>query len=274
MRRKQNPPRPAAAAGSAPFGHVEVFIVLWANWESIRNSKLIWNYFIHEMEFVDHSVSASSSSSQQLRQQLETLVAQRDLLELEADAIHSELTSPGVNGEPPAGIRGDLIDTEGFPRADIDLFNVRNKRRRLAEINTDHSAIMKNIEKLMLQLQEILQEQGASTDHRVSAMCVVSKSSTTPHGNMNSPIAMLDEILPGSPAHSAGIQEGDFLICFGHINIDTKNSMQAIAKLVGESVGKSIHILVVRNGKVEEITLIPQSWGGRGLLGCHLSPIK
>jgi hypothetical protein len=38
-------------------------------------------------------------------------------------------------GEPPAGLTDSLIDSEGYPRGDIDLFNVKNKRARLREIN-------------------------------------------------------------------------------------------------------------------------------------------
>ena len=53
------------------------------------------------------------------RKQLQQLLAQKDALELEAEAIHSELTSPGPNGEPPAGIRETLIDADGFPRGEF-----------------------------------------------------------------------------------------------------------------------------------------------------------
>lgn len=40
-------------------------------------------------------------------------------LEAEAEAICSELTSLGPNGERPAGIKDSLVDSEGFPRSDI-----------------------------------------------------------------------------------------------------------------------------------------------------------
>jgi 26S proteasome non-ATPase regulatory subunit 9 len=229
------------------------------------------------MDFLKSSPT-SNSSLEDLRQSLQTLVAQRDLLELEADAIHSELTSPGLNGEPPAGIRGELIDAEGFPRGDIDLFNVRNKRKRLSEINTDHKAVMKQIQSLMIELQHHMhitqQTSTPTTSTSFSSTTQQSQPVNSTHSH-TPPIAKLDEILPGSPAHTAGIQDGDLLIRFGHVNsIDTPNPMQAIAKLVGESVNKSIHILIQRNGQIQEIKLVPQTWGGRGLLGCHLSPIK
>jgi 26S proteasome non-ATPase regulatory subunit 9 len=35
-----------------------------------------------------------------------------------------------MNGEP--GVKGSLIDNEGFPRADVDIFEVRKLRNRHA----------------------------------------------------------------------------------------------------------------------------------------------
>lgn len=72
----------------------------------------------------------------QLQKELEILKNQQSLLEIEADAIHSELTSVGPNGEPPAGVSDPLVDKEDFPRADIDIYNAKRKRQRLRVINT------------------------------------------------------------------------------------------------------------------------------------------
>lgn len=44
---------------------------------------------------------------------------------------------------PMPGVKGSLVDAEGFPRADIDLFEVRKLRNRLACLQTDHCNIMK-----------------------------------------------------------------------------------------------------------------------------------
>lgn len=66
-----------------------------------------------------------------LRDKLNSLIAQRTALEIEADAIHSELTSPGENGETPAGIKDKLVDNDNFPRGDIDLYRVSTLRARL-----------------------------------------------------------------------------------------------------------------------------------------------
>jgi hypothetical protein len=70
------------------------------------------------------------------------------LLEIEADAIFSELSSPRLKGEPTAGVKDSVIDEEGFPQSVIDIYNVKNKRRRLEEI----MALMKQIEEVVPKL--------------------------------------------------------------------------------------------------------------------------
>lgn len=65
-----------------------------------------------------------------LRKDLLFLQAQRDALEMEAAAIASELKSPGANGEAPVGVKGSLVDSDGFPLAGFNLFHVREKRHR------------------------------------------------------------------------------------------------------------------------------------------------
>lgn len=48
------------------------------------------------------------SSFDELKLQLQILSAQRETLEIEANAIKDELVSLGPNGESPAGITGPL----------------------------------------------------------------------------------------------------------------------------------------------------------------------
>ena len=240
------------------------------------------------MNFIDQE---NNSNLEKLREQLNNLLLQRDVLEIEADALHSELTSPGLNGEPPIGINDSLIDAEGFPRGDIDIYNARNKRRRLSEINTDHKLLMKQIEKLM---KDIFDLGGTSIPNNSNATNTIADNNNneikqTPHSHLHDPIAKLDEILLNSPAALAGIQEHDELLRFGHITSEDKQALQSIAKLVGESINQTIHILVRRSSPshshsspspspspshVVELSLTPKAWGGRGLLGCHFTPWK
>lgn len=248
------------------------------------------------MQFVGIGESGENQYAT-LRKELDSLLAQRTAYEIEADAIHSELTSPGPNGEPPAGIKDSLIDADGFPRGDIDIYNIRQKRHRLSEINYDYKQLMKRIESLtkdMFALKPLTSnsEEAVHADPTAPSHSVASKHTAIPAAL--GPMAVLDEIILDSPAFSAGVRNGDRLLQFGHVTHATPNYMQSIAKLVGESVQKSISVVVERRRNVAEssgdsaaavesttytneiiqLTLVPRPWGGRGLLGCHLSPIK
>ena len=84
------------------------------------------------------------------RETIKTLDIQRQALEQEAAAITSELTSPTGDDGPPMGIDTPLVDSDGYPRADIDIYRARTLRGRLAEIRTDHAKLMKQIEPLLV----------------------------------------------------------------------------------------------------------------------------
>lgn len=216
---------------------------------------------------------------EELKRLFDSLTSQRELLEIEADAIHSELTSPGLNGEPPSGIKEPLVDNEGFPRSDIDIYNVRNKRKRLSEINTDHKDLMKKLEQITPKLFTLSQHKtSASSEQKQSSTIAASTASasvtTTVRATDQEAIAKLDEILSGSPAQTAGVQENDELLQFGHVTASDPKAFASIAKLVGESVQRPIILKIRRSGEVMDLSLTPQPWGGRGLLGCHLTPIK
>lgn len=213
-------------------------------------------------------------------EELQAMMAQRDMLEIEADAIHSELTSVGVSGAPPAGLSGSLVDAEGFPRGDVDIYNVKTKRKRWNEINTDHKILMKKIEVRLGQVYAEKNQNNTSTSTstlKAPSTTIKPAKDATLADIMNTlePIARLDEILSGSPAFTAGIKNGDYLLQFGKVNMTNANGMafRLIASTVSESVNSSIAITVRRNGTIEELSLTPKTWEGRGLLGCHLSPI-
>lgn len=203
-------------------------------------------------------------------EELQSLMAQRDVLEIEAEAIKSELTSSGVNGALPPGLSGPLVDAEGFPRGDIDIYNVKNKRKRWNEINTDHKILMKKIEEKIAQVYAT-----DSNPEKVSISVKKPTNEATDIINTSEPIAKLDQILNGSPASDAGIQDGDYLMQFGKINMSNADGMafRLIAGAVNDSVNTEIIILVRRNGIIKELKLVPKTWDGRGLLGCHLSPM-
>lgn len=94
----------------------------------------------------------STNLEDEARKALNALDVKRKALESEADAIHAELSSPGPEGQPPMGMDTPLVDQDGYPRADIDVYRARTLRGRFKEIQTDHKAIMKDIEQGLARL--------------------------------------------------------------------------------------------------------------------------
>lgn len=191
------------------------------------------------------------------------------------------------------------MDDEGFPRADIDVYDVRTKRHRLACIDTDYELLMKRIEELVKQIHEearahasVRPPAATTTTTAPAAAAVVQPpapaqmeedegESAEAEAAGLAPYALIDQVFNGSPAAEAGVKEGDLLLRFGSVDKGNHENLQAVARVVHDSVGRPLRVLVRRkqagggSGGQEAVrlTLVPHSWSGRGLLGCHLAPL-
>lgn len=92
--------------------------------------------------------------------------------------------------------------------------------------------------------------------------------------------ARIAQVAAGSPAETAGLKPNDLLVKFGSISCDNFHKLQDVAAIVSHSKGAKVALAVTRNAngtgsgewKVVDLTLIPQTWSGRGLLGCNIVP--
>ena len=84
---------------------------------------------------------------------------------------------------------------------------------------------------------------------------------------------MVDELSEGSPAAAAGLQLWDQMVSFAGVTKHTANTLQAVAAALQANQGRPVETVVLRQGAPAVLQLTPQSWGGRGLLGCHLRPL-
>lgn len=181
------------------------------------------------------------------------------------------------------------MDDEGFPRADVDVYDVRSKRHRLACIDTDYDLLMKRIEELVKQIHEEARAHAAvrppaaaseapavqpPARARMEAEGEAGESAEAEAAGL-APYALIDQVFAGSPAAEAGVEEGDLLLKFGSVDRGNHENFQAVARVVQDSVGRPLRVLVRRKkaGPVVRLTLTPHAWSGRGLLGCHLSPL-
>ena len=107
-------------------------------------------------------------------------------------------------------------------------------------------------------------------------------TTTTTTATINSiPFAKINGVSPLSPAHAAGLQEGDLIVEFGStINHTNHNQLGALMPMVASAADtqQAITIVLLRKqpttntNNLIQVQLVPKPWPGRGLLGCHIVP--
>ena len=63
----------------------------------------------------------------------------------------------------PIGIDSPLVDKEGYPRADIDIYRARTLRKRFKEIQTDHKTLDKQIELGLVEIAALTKDSSGSS---------------------------------------------------------------------------------------------------------------
>ncbi|XP_062399613.1 26S proteasome non-ATPase regulatory subunit 9 isoform X1 [Sardina pilchardus] len=191
---------------------------------------------------------------------VQNLVKKKDEIEEQIKAYYDVLEDQGG-----VGMEGPLVDVEGFPRADLDLYQIRTARHSISCLQNDHKALMLEIEAALHQLHAH-ERAKREQDQQEEAM---EQERTLPPA-----FARVDHVTQGSPASQAGLRVEDEIIEFGSVNPGNFQNLQNIASVVQHSEGKSLSVAVVRNGQRVQMNLVPQRWSGRGLLGCNIQPLR
>lgn len=213
------------------------------------------------------------------------LMDERANKEAEMDVIIQRLCQPGG-----PGLSGNLVDSEGFPRTDIDIPTVRADRRRLAELRNDHKIMTEKIDQ---NIQVLHSARLASTPSSVKDSddtagvgvqgSAVNTSSSSPDNYIvtaatsaamdvdvvfSRPFAVIDEITEASPAAEDGLQLGDQVVRFGNVQ-SGENLLQRLAAEAQSNQGCAVSMTVMRQGAMTNVQVTPRVWQGRGLLGCN-----
>ncbi|KAJ3302139.1 26S proteasome non-ATPase regulatory subunit 9 [Kappamyces sp. JEL0829] len=192
-----------------------------------------------------------ASQRQKQVEECKKLVRQKEELEQKIQEFESVLRSQGVGMQTP------LVDQDGFPRGDLDLYAIREAKSALAPLYNDLESKMAEIEKALHLVHATPADDAAAGEKETEPV----------------PMARVNGVFPDSPASLAGLRRDDLILSFGELDQQTKNPLQEIAKLLPQYEYKVVKVRVRRQDQPAVLHLVPKPWEGRGLLGCHLGPV-
>lgn len=201
---------------------------------------------------------------------LQQLIVRKDNLEEELKALGTVLDRHGVN------MQSSLTTFDDFPRADIDVAQVRVTRARIIHLRNDWKELMDRIEKALHEHHANIKKEEA--EKAQSDEPIVQPSPASPPPAPERPFAKVNTVEPGSPANEAGLKSGDLIRRFGAAVWSNHERLRKVGEVVQQNTGRPILVRVSRKVGNEtqdlDLRLTPrQGWGGRGSLGCHILPI-
>ena len=198
------------------------------------------------------------------------------------EKIENELKEFGkvLEQEGNVGMYGNLVDSEGYPRADIDLYKVRLSRQKINCLQTDYNELLNKIE---AEFGRIFQKYKINENQ---IMLTSNEKKFT--NNVLKAFIKIEHVDINSPAFEAGLQRNDFITQFGPCTYtNTNKDLNDIIDVVKNSLNKIILVKISRkeiqdgnlnqdSSNVEQkiLKLTPKIWNGYGYLGCKLCYIE
>ncbi|GKT75201.1 26s proteasome non-atpase regulatory subunit 9 [Colletotrichum tofieldiae] len=159
------------------------------------------------------------------------LQKKKDDVEAELKALGAVLNSHGADMNTP------LTTRDGFPRADIDVAQVRTTRARIIHLRNDYKDLMAMIEKHLHEHFASLQEDD-EPEAQTSGNAGLLMDHSTPRP-LEEPFAKVNSVVPGSPAETAGLKPDDEIRGFGYVNRSNHDNLKKVADCVQGNEGVS-----------------------------------
>ena len=188
------------------------------------------------------------------REHVMSLMARKESLEAEIKALYEVLASQNV------GMDSALVDEEGYPRADVDVYQVRHARHDIRCKENDLKSLMKEIEAGLHSLHSQAKETVMEVEKSKTETAVL-------------PFARVMVVVNGSPADTAGVKQGDLVCRFGSVTKDNFKQLKNISDVAEASRGRNVDVIVLRDNTTVRLRLQPGPWHGAGLIGFKIRPV-
>ncbi|CAI5441591.1 unnamed protein product [Caenorhabditis angaria] len=155
-----------------------------------------------------------------------------------------------------------LVDSEGFPLNDIDVYAVRHARHDLICLRNDREQLTKRIANEL----EIAHSENTPIEKEVATEKPV-------HRTSNNPFVKVSAVTESSPADEGGIKKDDLILQYGSLHFDNFSELKQLAQITNSSENKIIRVTVLRSDHPIRLEIRPHKWSGPGLLGCNIVPL-
>lgn len=233
-------------------------------------------------------VAGALEAYRRCKGELARLEGERGGLEAEMAEIVARLTAEGQPGLPGGEA---LVDAEGFPRSDVDVYRVRHDRHRLACLRTDVRALTDAMEAKLVEVHGLMRELPKGFSLAEGGVGAPRAGTPAPGagrggaGGQGRAFGVIDEVSPSGPAEEDGLRVGDLVTDFAGIRLHAgvggasggetaEGLLPKVAETLARNEGKPIQVTVLRRGESTTLSLTPRPWPGRGLLGAHLRPLR
>uniref|UniRef100_A0A2K5C8J8 26S proteasome non-ATPase regulatory subunit 9 n=1 Tax=Aotus nancymaae TaxID=37293 RepID=A0A2K5C8J8_AOTNA len=174
----------------------------------------------------------SSQASGVTVSDVQELMRRKEEIEAQIKANYDVLES-----QKGIGMNEPLVDCEGYPRSDVDLYQVRTARHNIICLQNDHKAVMKQVEEALHQLHARDKEKQARDMAEAHKEAMNRKLGQNESQDPPQAFAKVNSISPGSPASIAGLQVDDEIVEFGSVNTQNFQSLHNIGSVVQHSEG-------------------------------------
>lgn len=161
----------------------------------------------------------------------------RNSLREAVDALYDVLESHKVTMTTP-------LTVDGFPRADIDVHQIRSTRHQIIRLENDIKDVQKELEEAVMghwEDKKATVANGTSGgDTKPAVANGVAPQRTHNYTNVVVPFATVGVVSEGSPAAAAGLKTNDKIVRLGNVEATTPRIPQALPLAVVEGVSMTL----------------------------------